>query len=107
MSYLLDRRYPRKTSLNLVVNHYKLDRPHRNYLIRYFSLEEIKDHKSRRIPPLRMRDKDIVIDAYNAIITLESMLSGRKFSGKWTDFSKDISAVFSSYKFTDDSRRSL
>ncbi|MCX6741513.1 MAG: DUF434 domain-containing protein [Candidatus Parcubacteria bacterium] len=108
MSYLLNRGYPRKTALNLAVNHYKLGKRRRNYLVRcVFSDKEIKDHKSGHIPPEKMSGKDIVVDAYNVLITVESILCEKEIVMGMDGFLRDISAVFSSYNYTENSRCSL
>jgi hypothetical protein len=108
LKYLLDRSYPKTTALNLVVNHYKLDRDDRNFLVRYvFSEEDIKTHRSRLVPVEKIRGKDIVVDTYNVLIISENILAKKKIVEGMDGFVRDHAAVFSHYRFGDRSKKTV
>ncbi len=98
--YLLDRNYNKITALNLVVNHYKLGKEERNFLLRYvFSENEIKEHKSKLCSIEEINGKRIVIDGYNVLITVEAILEGKRVIRCMDGFVRDTSRIFSNYKF--------
>ena len=75
--YLLNRGFPRKAALELVGNRYQLNADERHLLHRgVFSDEDSILNKARKIPFYQIRDRDLAIDGYNLIITLEAGLSG-------------------------------
>lgn len=108
VKYLLDRGYPKAAALNLAVNHYKLREDDRNFLVRYvFSEKEIKSHGSRLVPIGKIRRKGIVVDGYNVLITAESILGKKKIVEGMDGFVRDQAAVFSRYRFTETSKKTV
>ncbi len=108
MKYLLDRGYKKTTALNFVANHYGLSKHDRNFLVRYvFSENEIRDHKSRLIPLRKITGKNLVIDTYNLLITVQAITSGNEVVKGMDGFLRDTSAVFSKYKFNEDTRDAI
>lgn len=98
--YLLDRNYNKNTALNLIVNHYKLGKEERNFLLRYvFSEKEIKKHRSKLCSIKDIKGKRVVIDGYNVLITVEAILAGKKVIRCMDGFVRDTSRIFSNYKF--------
>jgi len=99
--YLLDRGFPRTGALNFVANHYLLDEVHRNYLNRsVFSKKKIKARKKKLILLSDVKDKNVIIDGYNVLITVESICnSGEEFLVNCDDgVIRDVKAVFGKYK---------
>ena len=108
LKYLLDRSYPKTTGLNLVVNHYKLDKDERNFLVRYvFSEKDIKNHRSRLVPIEKIMGQDIVVDAYNVLIISENILARKKIVEGMDGFVRDQAAVFSHYRFDERSKKAV
>jgi len=111
MKYLIDRGYNRETSLNLVVNHYHLNKDERNYLQRYvFSDDEIRCHKSKLIPLKEIDGKKIVIDGYNVLITVGAIINKKRCSvlvEGMDGILRDSSGIFSNYKFNSESKRAV
>jgi hypothetical protein len=56
---------------------------------------------------LEIKGKDIVFDAYNVIVTVGSILCSKEIVIGMDGFLRGISAVFSSYRFTEKSGDSL
>ncbi|HOI39435.1 MAG TPA: DUF434 domain-containing protein [Methanobacterium sp.] len=99
--YLLDRGFPRTGALNFVANHYVLDEVQRNYLNRsVFSKKKIKTRKKKLILLSDVKEKNVIIDGYNVLITVESICnSGEEFLVNCDDgVTRDVKAVFGKYK---------
>lgn len=101
LKYLLDRGYNRDTSLDFITGRYQLKREERNLLYRYvFSDKEIERHRSKLIPLNEIRDKKLVIDAYNVLITVEAIIENERIIEGMDGFLRDYSGVFSNYRFS-------
>jgi hypothetical protein len=99
--YLLGRGFPRTGALEYVGNHYLLDEMQRNYLNRtVFSREKIKTRKSKLILLSDVKDKDVLLDGYNVLITVETMFQGADDLIVNCDdgVTRDVKAVFGKYK---------
>lgn len=106
--FLLDRGYKRKSALNLVAARYSLNNSQRNFLFRrVFSEKEIRGHKKRKIPIKEIKDKDIIVDTYNVLITTETILSNGELVECMDGFLRDFRGVFSSYKFDEKTKEAL
>lgn len=108
MKYLLDRGYKKTTALNFVANHYRLSKHERNFLVRYvFSEKEIRNHKSKLISPKEITGKNLVIDTYNVLITIQEIISGKEIVKGMDGFLRDTSAIFSKYRFNEDTKNAI
>ncbi len=97
--YLLNRGYPRKPSLELVGNRYHLTSNERHLLHRgVFSDEDSRMRRARKIPFLQIRGKNLAIDGYNVLITVEAGLSGRPLILGDDGFIRDISGLSGNYR---------
>ncbi|MDI6761399.1 MAG: DUF434 domain-containing protein [Thermodesulfobacteriota bacterium] len=97
--YLLNRGFPRKAALELVGNRYQLNADERHLLHRgVFSDEDSKWRKGRRIPFYQIRGRDLAIDGYNLVITLEAGLSGLPLILGDDGFIRDISGLSGNYR---------
>lgn len=99
--YLLGRGFPRTGALEYVGNHYLLDEMQRNYLNRtVFSSEKIESRKSKLILLSDVKDKDVLLDGYNVLITVETMFQGEDDLIVNCDdgVTRDVKAVFGKYK---------
>jgi len=97
--YLLNRTYPRKAALELVGNRYQLNADERHLLHRgIFSDMDSEWRKVKKIPFYQIRNKDLAIDGYNVIITIESALSGRPLILGDDGFIRDISGLSGDFK---------
>lgn len=99
--YLLNRGFPRTGALKFVGDHYLLDETQRNYLNRtIFSHQKMESRKSKLILLSNIRDKCVLVDGYNVLITTESVCNGEdEFLADCDDgVTRDIKAVFGKYK---------
>lgn len=100
--YLLNRGYPRKASLDLVGNRYQLFSDQRHLLHRgIFSDRDSRSRRKKKISVERIQGKELAIDGYNVIITIEAGLSDRPLIFGDDGFIRDISGLSSSFKKTE------
>ena len=108
LRYLLNRGYPRKPGLELVGNRYGLTFDERHLLHRgVFSDEDSIWRKARKIPFYQIRDRDLAIDGYNLIITLEAGLSGLPLILGDDGFIRDISGLSGNYRRSEKTEEAL
>lgn len=73
--YLLDRGYPQKGAVVFVCAHYRLDTEAMYLLLRTVVAREVAERrKAKFLPCDRIEGNNIVIDGYNIIIGMESIL---------------------------------
>jgi hypothetical protein len=100
--YLLNRGYPRKAALDLVGNRYQLFSDQRHLLHRgIFSDRDSRLRRKKKISVGRIQGKELAIDGYNVIITIEASLSDRPLIFGDDGFIRDISGLSSSFKKTE------
>lgn len=97
--FLLDRGYRRKIALKFVGDHYLLDKSQRNFLQRtVFSQEQAKLRKCKLVKSKDLKDRDVLVDGYNVLITVESILQGKDSVVKAEDgLLRDLNAVFGNF----------
>jgi hypothetical protein len=106
--YLLNRGYPRKTSLEIVGNRYNLSFDQRHLLHRgIYSDSDAKARRKKKVPLQKLRDKKIAIDGHNVLITIEAALSGRPLILSNDGFIRDISGLSGNFKMTDISGKAI
>ncbi|MEZ5335911.1 MAG: DUF434 domain-containing protein [Methanolobus sp.] len=102
--YLLENGYRRDSSIRFVGDHYGLGKSDRYILERtVFSSATSLSRKIKKIPCEKLRGKTILVDGYNVLITLESLLHGERTWIGDDSFLRDIRGVFrnhSNNKFT-------
>ena len=99
--YLLNRGYPRKTSLELVGNRYGLTFDERHLLHRGIFSDADSELRRKKIISIKtIQGKDLAIDGHNVLITLEAGLSGRPLVLADDGFIRDISGLSGSFKKT-------
>jgi hypothetical protein len=110
---LLDKKYPKKASLDLVGNRYNLNRDERLILFRgVFDTASIERRKKKRLDLLTHGDitslnlKSVIIDGYNVLISLESYLQGRVIFRALDGYVRDTSGVYGNHNFSDNTERS-
>ena len=106
--YLLNRGYPRKTSLELVGNRYGLTFDERHLLHRgVFSDSDSQSRRRKIIPIKAIKNKDLAVDGHNVLITVEAGLSGRPLILADDGFVRDISGLSGSFKKTEVTEKAL
>lgn len=98
--FLLNRGYSRSSALAFVGDFYRLSRRERNILFRtVFSDREVVEHKSKIIPLRNIYGREVVVDGFNVLITVEALLSGDGVLECMDGFHRDASGVYGKYRF--------
>ena len=106
--YFLNRGYPRKAALEWVGNRYGLIFDERHLLHRgIFSESDSKSRRKKRVAVERARNKNLVIDGHNVLITTEAGLSGRPLVLGDDGFIRDISGLSGNFKKTERTEKAL
>ncbi|MDG6243575.1 MAG: DUF434 domain-containing protein [Methanolobus sp.] len=93
--YLLDRGYRRDSAIRFAADHYRLGKKERYILARtVFSTNTATERKKKKLPCGDLKGKKLLIDGYNVIITLESILRGERILKGDDSFLRDIRGVF-------------
>ncbi|PIF30658.1 hypothetical protein CLU81_1103 [Flavobacterium sp. 9] len=97
MHYFLSRGYGEKATLVLVGNRYRLN-SRQQQAVRGMSASksQIENRKSKEIENLA--EKEIIIDGFNVLILLESILSNAYVFKGLDGFVRDLSSVYGTYK---------
>lgn len=97
--YLLNRGYPRESAVNFVSNHHRLPLVERHLLARcVFSDKEAREHRRRAVGLGEVKDRRLGIDGYNVLITIESLLMGKRVVLCNDGFVRDLRAIFGKYR---------
>jgi hypothetical protein len=104
--YLLERTYPKRSSIDIVGNRYRLSADERMMLFRgIFTRAECEARTEKRSRWSAAAVDTWVIDGYNVFITLESYLTGRVVFRALDGFTRDITGVYGNYTFGTRTRR--
>ncbi len=78
LKYLLNRGYRKKSALEFVANHYRLEEEGRHLLARcVFPDSWIKEIRKKLVRPGEIRGLELAVDGFNVLITTESLLEGK------------------------------
>jgi hypothetical protein len=106
--HLLNRKYPRKASLELVGNRYDLTFDERHLLHRgVFSDVDSEARRKKIISIKEVQYKDLAVDGHNVLITVEAGLSGRPLILADDGFIRDISGLSGSFKKTEVTEKAI
>ncbi len=110
LRFLLNRGYRKKNALIFVANKYVLSKQERNYLARSIFSDSIsKSRKKKIINISEVKNKFILVDGYNVLITVESIFKKDYESIIICDdmILRDLNAVFGKYKFNNCTEKAL
>ena len=99
MYYFLSRGYGEKATLVLVGNRYRLN-SRQQQAVRGMSASQsqIEKRKTKEIESQHLAGKEIIIDGFNVLILLESILSNAYVFRGLDGFVRDLSSVYGTYK---------
>lgn len=98
--YLLDRGYPRASSLELVGNRYNLNSTCRQILHRgVFAAKICAERGVHRERPVRIGGEALAVDGYNVLITVEASISGIPVLLCDDGWVRDIAGASGGYRF--------
>lgn len=99
MSHLLSRGYAEKSSLELVGNRYKLTKRQQRAVQGMSASDESVLFRSKySLSTADMENKEAIIDGFNVLILLESLLSGSYIFKGRDGFYRDLSSVHGTYR---------
>jgi hypothetical protein len=108
LSWLLSHGYAMNASCTLVGDRYQLTTRQREALARVVcSEEQIVLRQEKRLPLTALKDKTLVIDGFNLLITIETALGGGVIFNGLDGCCRDLSTVYGSYKIVAESRRAI
>ncbi len=97
--HLLSRGYPRTGVIRFVSDHYRLENRDRYVLMRVVVEPGVAALRIRKkIPCAGIKDKEIMVDGYNVVISTESVILGEPIFLCDDGFIRDIRGVFRNYK---------
>jgi hypothetical protein len=100
--YLLGHGYRRDSSIRFVADHFWLDKDERYILARtVFSTATASSRISKKLKVEDLKDRKLLIDGYNVLITLESLFDGEKVWIADDSFLRDIRGVFKNHSNDD------
>ncbi|WP_340818883.1 DUF434 domain-containing protein [Methanolobus sp. WCC4] len=95
LRYLLERGYRRDSSIRFVGDHYGIGRNDRYILARtVFSDGTARERKKKMVQCDQLQNRSVLVDGYNVLITLESLLRGERVWLADDSFLRDIRGVF-------------
>jgi len=106
--YLLNRGYPRIAVLELAGNRYQLTYDQRHLLYRgVFSDEDSMSRRKKHVSIKALCNRDLAIDGYNVLITIETALSARPLVVGNDGFIRDISGLSGRFRKTAETEKAL
>ena len=100
--YLLARGYSISAAIRFVSDHYRLAESERHILVRVVRPPKVATaRREKRLACTDINGRDVLIDGYNVLITIESMLKDEKLWLGDDGFIRDTRGVFRSYNNTD------
>lgn len=96
--YLLDKGYPKGSAVRFVSDHYCLQKIRRFILSRNVLAPGIaSERRMKSVPCSDIRGREVIIDGYNVLITIESYLKGEDMWVGDDGFIRDNRGVFRSH----------
>ena len=106
--YLLNRGYPRQSSLAIVGNRYDLPRASRQLLHRGVFADEVAQARRAKLQPLsHLAGQPLALDGHNVLITLESALQGWPLVAADDGFVRDVAQLSRAYRDSPFTRQAL
>jgi hypothetical protein len=99
LAWLLSRDYSEKSALSLVGDHYRLNLRQRKALLRAACSDQARALRlAKRLKASDLAAKDLLIDGYNLLITIESALAGGIVLCCRDECYRDIASVHGTYR---------
>ena len=100
--HLVNRGYPKTSAIRFVSDHYRLPEEHRFVLSRVVvGAKTAQLRKKKSVLPEALHDQEVLVDGYNVLITVESLIGGRPVYRCDDGFLRDTQGIFRSYRTSD------
>ncbi len=108
LSWLVNRGYAMSASCTLVGDHYQLTSRQREALARVVcSEEQVVLRQEKQLPLSALKNKTLVIDGFNLLITIETALGGGVIFKSFDSCCRDLSSVYGSYRIVAETRSAI
>jgi hypothetical protein len=108
LAWLLSRGYSMGASNELVGDHHQLTSRQRLAIARVVCEEEqVEERQAKQVVVSDLKDKVVVIDGFNLLITIETALGGGAIFNCLDGCCRDLSAVYGSYKIVEETRQAI
>ena len=98
--YLLDRGYPHESAVRFVCAHYRLDENQKQLLSRSVLSKEVSEKRREKFLPCdNIKEETIVIDGYNILIGMESIVEKKAFICD-DGVIRDVKGIFRNFKIS-------
>jgi hypothetical protein len=105
--YLLDRGYPKESTVRLVCAHYRLDEIQKHLLTRSVLAKAVSEKRRKKFLLCnKIKEETIVIDGYNILIGMESILEKKAFICD-DGVIRDIKGGFRNYKISENTKTAI
>lgn len=105
--YLLERGYPQTGAVGFVCNHYRLDENSRHILSRVVLSKTVSvKRRAKFLPCDKINGNAIIIDGYNILIGMESILMKKAFLCD-DGIVRDIRGVFRNFKTSETTEKAI
>lgn len=106
--YLFNRGYPKTSTIQFVSNHYRLDNEERHILTRVLSSSKTSNlRRQRKVKCNQISNKDLIIDGYNVLITVESLMDNCNLWEGDDGFVRDTRGIFRKFRVTDTTQKAI
>ena len=106
--YLFNRGYPKTSAIQFVSNHYQLNNEERHILTRVLESSKTSDlRKQKKVNCNQISNKNLIIDGYNVIITVESLLKNCNLWEGDDGFVRDTRGIFRKFRITDTTHKAI
>jgi len=100
--YLVDRGYPKESAVRFVSDHYRLHEEQRFVLSRIVvATQTAQLRRKKAVLAEALQRKDVIVDGYNILISIESLLGGMPVYSCDDGFLRDTRGIFRSYRTSD------
>jgi len=108
LSWLVNRSYAMSASCTLVGDHYQLTSRQRQAIARVVCADEqVVKRQKKQLPLSALKNKTLVIDGFNLLITIETALGGGVIFKSRDGCCRDLSSVYGSYKIVAETRGAI
>ncbi len=105
--YLLDRGYPKESAVRFVCAHYRLDESQKHLLARSVLANVVSEKRRKKFLPCdKIKGETIVIDGFNILIGMESILEKKAFICD-DGVIRDIKGAFRNYKVSEKTKTAI
>ncbi|WP_410806812.1 DUF434 domain-containing protein [Methanohalobium sp.] len=106
--YLFNRGYPKTSSIKFVSDHYQLNNEERHILTRVLAPSKTSNlRKQKKVECEQISNKNLIVDGYNVLIMVESLLDNCNIWEGDDGFVRDTRGIFRKFRITGTTYRAI